>query len=260
MLSEGPSKSLLQDKVVIVTGGGSGIGRAAAQIFAEEGARVCVLDSDGEAGNATVAAIVDTGATAAAWTIDVADEAAVASAIADIVGRFGGLDGAFNNAGIQMANKLVPDLAIDEWTRMMDINLTGVFLCMKHEMRAMAGRGGAIVNNSSGDGMIGAPYASDYVAAKHGVVGLTRAASCETRHTGVRVNAVLPGLILTPMVESLLGNPAFEAQVAPMVERHSIGRFGQPREVGEVACWLLSERASFVNGAMITVDGGYTAR
>ncbi len=252
-------KPLLAGKVVIVTGAGSGIGRAAARIFAEDGARVALFDRDADGNEETRATI---GGEAHAWTCDVADEAAVAASVAAVVSAFGRLDGAFNNAGIEMANKLVADLDAADWARMMGINLTGVFHCMKHQTLAMqATGGGAIVNNSSGDGIIGAPYASDYVAAKHGVVGLTRAAACEARYTGVRVNAVLPGLILTPMVEErLLGNPAFEAQVAPMVERHSIGRFGRPEEVGQAACWLLSDRASFVNGALLTVDGGYTAR
>jgi 2,5-dichloro-2,5-cyclohexadiene-1,4-diol dehydrogenase 1 len=249
---------LLAGKVVLVTGAGSGIGRAAAQLFGGEGARVCLLDRDADANATTLESIAGE---ARAWTCDVADEASVAATVDAIVAAFGRLDGAFNNAGIEMANKLVPDLDMADWSRMMAVNLTGVFLCMKHETRVMKGGGGAIVNMSSGDGIIGAPYAADYVAAKHGVVGLTRAAACEARHTGVRVNALLPGLILTPMVEErLFANPAFEAQVAPMVERHSIGRFGQPGEVAEAACWLLSDRASFVNGAMLTVDGGYTAR
>jgi 2,5-dichloro-2,5-cyclohexadiene-1,4-diol dehydrogenase 1 len=253
------AKPLLDDKVMIVTGAGSGIGRAAAQIFAADGARVALFDRDTDSNEETRGLIGDA---ARAWTCDVADEASVAHSVAGVVDVFGRLDGAFNNAGIEMANKLVSDLDAADWSRMMGINLTGVFLCMKYQTQAMqATGGGAIVNNSSGDGIIGAPYASDYVAAKHGVVGLTRAAACEARYTGVRVNAVLPGLILTPMVEErLFGNPAFAAQVAPMVERHSIGRFGRPEEVGNAACWLLSDRASFVNGALLTVDGGYTAR
>lgn len=250
---------LLDGKVVLVTGAGSGIGRASAILFAEEGARVCLLDRDADANEATRAAIG--GDAARCWTCDVADEPSVAGTVDAILAAFGRLDGAFNNAGIEMANKLVADLDMAEWQRMVAVNLTGVFLCMKHETRAMKATGGAIVNMSSGDGIIGAPHAADYVAAKHGVVGLTRAAACEARYTSVRVNTVLPGLILTPMVEErLFANPAFEAQVAPMVERHSVGRFGQPREVGEAACWLLSDRASFVNGALLTVDGGYTAR
>ena len=255
------STGLLAGKVVIVTGAGSGIGRAAAELFAQEGAKVCALDRDAASAEATVGTIAAKGQIARAWTVDVANEAAVSDNVDAIVADFGRLDGAFNNAGIEMANRLLPDLDIAEWSRMMDVNLTGVFLCMKHQMRAMKGAGGAIVNMSSGDGIIGAPFASDYVAAKHGVIGLTRAASAEARHTGVRVNALLPGLILTPMVEDrLFGNPAFEAQVAPMVERHSIGRFGRPEEVAEAACWLISDRASFINGALLTVDGGYTAR
>lgn len=251
---------LLNQKRVIVTGAASGIGRASALLFAREGARVALLDRDADGNAQTAALIAAAGGTAFALTVDVASESEVAAATAKVVGAFGGLDGAFNNAGIEMANKALADLDMADWARMMDINLTGVFACMKHQTKAMAGHG-AIVNMSSGDGIIGAPLAADYVAAKHGVVGLTRAASCEARHTGVRVNAILPGLILTPMVEErLFANPAFEAQVAPMVERHSIGRFGKPEDVAEAACWLLSDRSAFVNGAMLTVDGGYTAR
>lgn len=252
---------LLRDKVTFVTGAGSGIGRAAALLFAQEGARVGVLDHNADSAAATADAIVQAGGEAMALVADVADDAAVATAISALVDRYGALHGAFNNAGIEMANRLLPDLTAEEWSRMMAINLTGVFSCMKHATRAMAPGGGAIVNNSSSDGIIGAPYAADYVAAKHGVIGLTRAAACEARHTGVRVNALLPGLILTPMVEErLIGNPAFEKQMAPMVERHSIGRFGKPEDVAEAACWLLSDRSAFINGALLTVDGGYTAR
>lgn len=252
---------LLRDKVVFVTGAGSGIGRAAAILFAQEGARVGVLDRDADSAAATVEAIAQVGGEAMALVADVADDAAIEGAIGALLDRYGALHGAFNNAGIEMANRLLPDLTAEEWGRVMAINLTGVFSCMKYGTKAMAPGGGAIVNNSSGDGIIGAPYAADYVAAKHGVIGLTRAAACEARHTGVRVNALLPGLILTPMVEErLIGNPAFEKQMAPMVERHSIGRFGKPEDVAEAACWLLSDRSAFINGALLTVDGGYTAR
>lgn len=251
---------LLDNKVILVTGGGSGIGRAAAMLCAKEGAKVGVLDREAASANETTTAIANMGGEALALVVDVADEDAVAVSIAALLERFGKLDGAFNNAGIEMANRLLPDLSSEEWARMIAVNLTGVFNCMKHETKAMAGKNGVIVNMSSGDGIIGAPYASDYVAAKHGVIGLTRAASCEARHTGVRVNALLPGLIRTPMVETLLKNPAFKAQFELMAERHSIGRFGRAEEVAEAACWLLSDRSSFVNGALLPVDGGYTAR
>ncbi|WP_066555992.1 SDR family NAD(P)-dependent oxidoreductase [Croceicoccus bisphenolivorans] len=252
---------LLAGKVVIVTGAASGIGQAAARLFASEGAATCLFDIAEAANEATAASIREAGGAADAFTVNVGEEASIAAAVEAVIARHGTLDGAFNNAGIEMANKLVPDLSAHEWHRLMDINLTGVFLCMKYQAQAMAERGGAIVNNSSGDGIIGQPYAADYVASKHGVIGLTRAAACEARYNKVRVNAVLPGLILTPMVEErLIGNPAFEKQMAPMAERHSIGRYGKPEDVAEAACWLLSDRSAFVNGALLAVDGGYTAR
>ncbi len=252
---------MLAGKVVIVTGAGSGIGKASALLFAQEGARVGIIERDAASGQAVAAQIEQSGGEALFCEVDVADERQVIAGVEAVVARFGRLDGAFNNAGVEMTNELVPDLATPDWQRVIDINLTGVFLCMRHQSQAMAEHGGAIVNMSSGDGIIGQPHAADYVASKHGVIGLTRAASCEARFTKVRVNALLPGLILTPMVEErLFANPAFEAQVAPMVERHSIGRFGRPEDVAEAACWLLSDRSAFVNGALLTVDGGYTAR
>ncbi len=255
------SSGMLAGKVVIVTGAGSGIGRAAALLFAREGARVGIMERDAASGTEVSELIAQQGGEALFCQADVAQEAQVSAAVDAVVARFGRLDGAFNNAGVEMSNQLVPDLSTPDWQRVIDINLTGVFLCMRHQTRAMAQDGGAIVNMSSGDGIIGQPHAADYVASKHGVIGLTRAASCEARYTKVRVNALLPGLILTPMVEErLFANPAFEAQVAPMAERHSIGRFGKPEDVAEAALWLLCDRSAFINGALLTVDGGYTAR
>jgi NAD(P)-dependent dehydrogenase (short-subunit alcohol dehydrogenase family) len=258
--AKGANQRLLADKVAIVTGAGSGIGRAAALLFAAEGAKVCIAERDEVSGRAVASEIEAAGHEAFCHVTDVASEAQVERAVAATVARYGSLHAAFNNAGVEMANVLLPQLGLEDWHRLMNINLTGVFLCMKHQMRAMKGKGGAIVNMSSGDGIIGQPYAADYVSSKHGVIGLTRAASCEARHTGVRVNALMPGLIMTPMVEGLLENPAFESQFAPMAERHSIGRFGRPEDVAEAACWLLSDRSAFINGASLAVDGGYTAR
>jgi NAD(P)-dependent dehydrogenase (short-subunit alcohol dehydrogenase family) len=186
--AKGTEQFLLFGKVVMVTGAGSGIGRAAALLFAAEGAKVCIADRDEASGMEVASEIAAAGHEAFCHLTDVASEAQVERAVGATITRYGSLDGAFNNAGIEMANVLLSELGLEDWHRLMNINLTGVFLCMKYQIRAMRGKGGAIVNMSSGDGIIGQPFAADYVSSKHGVIGLTRAASCEARHTGVRVN------------------------------------------------------------------------
>ncbi|MET0545828.1 MAG: SDR family oxidoreductase [Caulobacterales bacterium] len=251
---------MLAGKSVIVTGAGSGIGRATSKILAAAGAQVAVVDINSDTANAVAEDIRKAGHEAVAITTDVSDETQVRAMVDATMKAFGKLDGAFNNAGLEMNNKVVPDMSLEEWSRVINVNLTGVFLCMKHEMRAMK-KFSAIVNTSSGDGLVGQPFAGEDVASKHGVVGLTRTASAEFRQTGVRVNAVCPGLILTPMIEDrLLGDPAFADQLAMIKERHSIDRFGRPEDIGNAVKWLLSDESSFVNGAAIAVDGGYTAR
>lgn len=193
--------------------------------------------------------------------VDVTQEADIMAMVDRAVAEFGRLDGAFNNAGAEMHNKSTADLTLAEWNATIAVNLTGLFLCMKYEMSAMQKTGGGgIVNNSSNVGLVGMPFATEYSASKHGVIGATRSASCEAAKTGVRVNAVCPGMVMTPMIEGLRSDPNFKSFFETALGRHSIGRFGKPEEIGHVVKWLLSDEASFVNGAALAVDGGYTAR
>lgn len=252
---------MLQEKVIIVTGGGSGIGRAAAELFARDGAHVAVVDRNAAAAEETAAGIVALGGQAMALSSDVSDDSQVAAMVESVGQHFGRLDGAFNNAGIELHSKPVPELTADEWRRVIDVNLTGIFLCMRHELPLMArSGGGAIVNTSSAGAISTQPNMAEYAASKAGILGLTRSAAAEHGATGVRVNAVLPGLILTPMTEDrLFSDPHFASAMEPMRQRHSVGRFGKPDDVAQAVRWLLSDHAGFVNGASIAVDGGFTA-
>lgn len=254
---------MLRDKVIIVTGAASGIGRAAAIQFAKAGAAVVVADIAETGGKETARCISERGGASLFIRTDVASEDDVKNMVNTTIARFGRLDGAFNNAGIEMHVKIVPDLSKEEFLRVQNVNLIGVFLCMKYEMGAMTVKGGSIVNTASIGGMIGVPLAADYIASKHGVVGLTRAASTEFRQTKVRVNAVLPGAIMTPMIEErLMSNPEYgkSTQFEAIRERHSVDRLGKPDDVAAAAKWLLSDEAEFINGVILPVDGGYTAR
>ena len=252
---------MLKDKVVVVTGAGSGIGFATAVILAQAGAKVVVSGRSASDLDEVIQRVRDAGGIAVGIAADVSDEADVIAMVDRAVSEFGRLDGAFNNAGIEMHNKLTDDLSADDWDSVLDVNAKGVFLCMKHEIRAMRRTGGgAIVNNSSMNGVVAIAHSTEYTASKHAVIGATRGAATEARETGVRVNAVLPGLIVTPMIEKLKDDPGFKDHFATALERHSIGRFGQPEDVGHAVKWLLSDEASFINGAMLAVDGGYTAR
>lgn len=252
---------MLNSKTVIVTGAGSGIGKASAQHFAKVGARVVVADIS-EGGEAVAAAIRAAGGEAAFARVDVSDESSVKTMVAFAVERFGRLDGAFNNAGIEFHGRLIPDLGFDEWRKVLGVNLDGVFLCMKHQIAAMRETGGgAIVNTASAAAVAAPAVAAEYTASKAAVAGLTRAAATETSETKVRVNAILPGLILTEMTEKRLfvDNEEFAKAIEGMKIRHG-GRFGTPDDVARAACWLLSDECPFVNGASLAVDGGYTAR
>jgi NAD(P)-dependent dehydrogenase (short-subunit alcohol dehydrogenase family) len=251
---------MLEGKSVLITGAASGIGRATAQKAAAEGAKLVLADLNDAAGEALAGEL---GGEAAYVKCDVTDEGSVEAAVAKTVAEHGSIDAAFNCAGILAALGNTGDNVLDEWRQVIDVDLVGVFLCTKHEILAMAAQGsGAILNMASAAGLIGWPGASAYVAAKHGVVGLTKSAALEYAEAGIRVNSICPSYVLTPMVEKDLFEGALggdEELIAAARANHPIGRFAQPEEIAEAATWLLSDRASFVTGTAMSVDGGYTA-
>lgn len=250
---------MLTDKVALVTGAASGIGRATALRFAEEGATVAVADFDDDGGAETVRLVEEVGGDAAFFHVDVSDEAAVESLVAAVTEEFGGIDVAHNNAGIEGESGPVTDQSVENWERVIDVNLQGVFLCLKHEIPAIAERGGgAIVNTASVAGLVGAAGLSPYYASKHGVVGLTRSVAVEAAEQDIRVNAVCPGVIDTPMVERFTRGD--EETLAATVEPQAMKRLGDPEEVADAVVWLCSDHASFVTGVAMPVDGGYTAQ
>lgn len=250
----------LSGKIIIVTGAGGGIGRAAVITLARAGAQVIATDVEPERGEQTIQAARSAGASATFIRADLANEAEIESLVDATVSRFGRLDGAFNNAGIEHAARLLHELTLSEWERVIRIDLTSVFLCLKYQIRAMLACGsGSIVNTASGLGQVAMPKACEYVSAKHGVIGLTRAAATDYGARGIRVNAVLPGVVRTPMVARLMEDPALTQMFEASRARHSVGRFAEPEEVAEAVKWLLSGAASFVNGSALAVDGGFLA-
>jgi NAD(P)-dependent dehydrogenase (short-subunit alcohol dehydrogenase family) len=251
---------ILQGKTIIVTGAGGGIGREASIVLANAGANVVVTDIAADRGQETLGAVSSAGLSAVFFPADLASERDIHALVDHAVKAFGRLDGAYNNAGVEQCALPLHQLTLEQWDRALRIDLTSVFLCVKHQVTAMLKTGGgAIVNTASSLGQVAIPNASEYISAKHGVVGLTRAAAAEYGRQGIRVNAVLPGIVLTPMISRLVEDPQFSAFFQKVKERHPIGRFGQPAEIGETVKWLLSDLASFVNGAAIAVDGGYLA-
>ncbi|WP_243061029.1 glucose 1-dehydrogenase [Nocardioides sp. SR21] len=256
--------SLLTNKVGFVTGSGSGIGRESARVMAREGAAVVVSDINVEGGKETVEMIRGEGGEAFFIAADVSRESEIHGLIEGTLGQYGRLDFAYNNAGIAGPTKGVADYPLDEFDKVVAVNLRGVFLAMQAELAHMLPLGrGAILNTSSTFGLVGYPGCAAYVATKHAVAGLTRAAAIENSAAGIRVNAVCPGAIATPMVDEMADEispgarqPIFDAlgAAAPM------GRMGRPQEIGEAAAWLVSDAASFVTGLTMTVDGGWTAQ
>ena len=245
-------------KVALVTGAGSGIGLATAKAFGGAGASVVLADRREDAVRAAAEGLSASGGKALAIRCDVTDDTQVASMIDRTVSTFGRLDAAFNNAGVMQRRVDTAEISGDEWDRVMAINLRGVWSCMKYELPQMLRNGGgAIVNCSSIGGVIGVPGLAAYHAAKHGVIGLTKTAALEYATRKIRINAVCPGTINTPMAESLTGgDPKI---LAEFVKDEPIGRIAEPEEVAAAVLWLCSPGASYVVGHALFVDGGYTA-
>ncbi|MBS1662343.1 MAG: SDR family oxidoreductase [Bacteroidetes bacterium] len=247
-----------ENKVALVTGGASGIGASTALAFALRGAKVVVADLTEGPDETTVQIIKAARGEAIFVPCDVSREANVMNVIDKTLSNFGRLDFAFNNAGIEGISAVTQDCSVENWERTIAVNLTGVWLCMKHELPHMVKQGkGVIVNCSSVAGLIGLPGSPAYVASKHGVVGLTKTAALENARSGVRVNAVCPGVIHTPMVERVVANDGMTEK--RLMEMEPVGRMGEASEVADVVMWLCSDEASFVTGQAIAVDGGWTA-
>lgn len=248
----------LDGRVALVTGGGSGIGRATALVLGARGASVAVADID-EASARETAAQIGSDARTSALRADVTDPESVEHMVRATVERFGAIDFACNVAGVSNDQKPFTDHTLAEWQRVIDVDLTGVFLCMQHELRQMvAQRRGAIVNVSSGAGVVPAPGQPQYTAAKHGVLGLTKQAAQEFARAGIRVNAVLPGQTETAPMRAYLD--AQPDQGERILRRLPAGRMATPEEIAESIVWLCSDAASYVNGVSLLVDGGQIAR
>ncbi|MWV39440.1 glucose 1-dehydrogenase [Natrialba sp. INN-245] len=250
-----------EDTTAIVTGGGSGIGRNTAQTLADGGASVVVADVDRDGGEATVDAIEDeTGGEATFVEVDVTNGDDVEKMVDTAVSEYGGLDVAVNNAGVGGQLEPTAELSADDWQMVIDVNLTGVWRCLRAEIDAMLeDGGGAIVNTASILGRVGTEATPAYTASKHGVVGLTKVAALDYATDDIRVNAVCPGYIETPMLEDA-GLSDDEETVEQLREQHPQGRLGEPQEIADAIVWLCSDEASFATGEAVAIDGGYLSR
>jgi NAD(P)-dependent dehydrogenase (short-subunit alcohol dehydrogenase family) len=247
-----------EGKVALVTGGTSGIGRDAAILFAKAGAKVAVAGRREAEGKETVELVGTAGGDGVFVQADVSKASDVEALVKKTVEKFGRLDIAFNNAGIEGAWVPIVSQSEEDWDRTIDINLKGVWLCLKYEIRQMLkqGGGGAIVNMSSVAGLMGSAGAATYCASKHGVMALTKSAALETARNHIRVNVICPAVIETPMGQRIFGAPEMNKYALGL---HPIGRFGKPMEVAEAVLWMCSDRASFMTGQSLVLDGGFLA-
>ncbi len=252
-------EGMFLDQVALVTGAGSGIGRASAMAFAREGASVVVADVSSDLGEETVELIHESGGRATFMRVDVSKSSEVQALMRQIMDAYGRLDYAHNNAGVEGVRSNTVECTEENWDRVVAINLKGVWLCMKYEIPMMLQRGGGIiVNTSSVAGLVGTQGVPAYVATKHAIIGLTKTAALEYARQNIRVNAVCPGVIHTPMIDRLTGGDA-EIEAA-FADGEPIGRMGRPDEVAEAVIWLCSARSSFVTGHAMVVDGGRVAQ
>jgi NAD(P)-dependent dehydrogenase (short-subunit alcohol dehydrogenase family) len=247
-------------RTIMVTGACGGIGSATAVRLAGAGANIVATDLMPTAAD-LLKGIEDAGGRAIYVQADISKEEQVEAVVFEATRAFGKLDGAFNNAGVEQVAVPLHEITPQQWRRAIEIDLTGVFLCLKYQIRTMlTSGGGSIVNTASSLGMVAVPNACEYVAAKHGVVGLTKAAAVDYGVRNIRVNAVLPGGVRTPMVLRAMEIPGFPAIYEKLQARHAMGRFGETHEIAEAVAWLLSDAASFVTGAAMAIDGGFLAR
>jgi NAD(P)-dependent dehydrogenase (short-subunit alcohol dehydrogenase family) len=251
---------MLNNKVILVTGGSTGIGRATAKVLGAEGATVIIADVQDQEGSNTVRMVCDAGGQAEYHHVDVGDYEQVRALVTQVAETHGSLDGAFNNAGIEGPTAKILDVPMEDWDRVIRVNLTGVFICMKCEIEQMIKQdgGGSIVSTSSAAGLIGIPGAASYNASKHGVIGLTKTVALEYAAKNIRVNAVCPGFIETPMLDRVT-----DASVKirdQLIKAVPMRRVAQASEIGETAAWLLSDKSSYVTGVAMPVDGGWVAQ
>ncbi len=249
-----PNPHRFSDKVAFVTGAASGIGRATAVAFATEGARVAILDLTENALSETADAVRNAGAQVLTIACDVSKPKQVEAAIRQVIETFGRLDIAFNNAGVENKAAPVAEIGLDEWDRILDINLRGTFVCMKHELAQMVRQGsGVIVNTSSGAGVRGVAGGASYAASKHAIIGLTKSAALDYAKQNIRVNAILPGNIETPMMDRFTNGDIQKA-----IDLEPVGRLGKPEEIADAVLWMSADLGAFVTGAAISVDGGWS--